>query len=68
MRGYKVIAKAESYGGISEPTHFLCRELAELDRREHQRNAFFNFVPDEIKDARHTLDEARLQPPHDTRE
>ncbi len=61
MCGFKVIAKSDGYGGIPEPTHFLGRELGELDTRRRQRNAFFTFSPEEIERARHTLDAARHQ-------
>jgi hypothetical protein len=61
MCGFKVIAKSDAYGGIPEPTHFLGRELGELDTRRRQRNAFFTFSPEEIERARHTLDAARHQ-------
>ena len=55
MCGFKVVAKAEGYGDIAMPTHFLCRDLAELERRAHQHNAFFTFAPEEIEHARDTL-------------
>jgi hypothetical protein len=57
---FKVIAKSDGYGDISEPTHFLGRELGELDARRRQR-AFFTFSTEEIERARQTLDAARLQ-------
>ncbi|HWK38574.1 MAG TPA: acyl-homoserine-lactone synthase [Hyphomicrobium sp.] len=61
MCGFKVIAKSDGYGDISEPTHFLGRALGELDARRRQRNAFFTFSPEEIERARHTLGAARVQ-------
>ena len=61
MCGFKVIAKSDGYGDISEPTHFLGRELDELDTRRRQRNAFFMFSPAEIERARHTLHAAQHQ-------
>lgn len=61
MCGFKVIAKSDGYGDIAEPTHFLGREMGELDTRRRQRNAFFTFAPGEIERARQTLDAARLQ-------
>ena len=60
MCGFKVIAKSNGYGDISEPTHFLGRELGELDARRRQR-AFFTFSPEEVERARLSLDAARLQ-------
>jgi N-acyl-L-homoserine lactone synthetase len=61
MCGFKVLAKSDAYGDISEPTHFLGREMHELDARRRLRNAFFIFTRDEIERARHTLAAASQQ-------
>jgi N-acyl-L-homoserine lactone synthetase len=62
MCGFQVVAKSDTYAGISEPTNFLSLRFQDMEKRRRRSNAFFAFSEQEIESARQAVQAAHHRP------